>query len=100
MYPERPDLEVSRHADAQFGVFSAQQARRAGLARASIARRLKAGVWERVHPATYRLRGAPPHWRQSLSAALLWAGSGAVVSHRAAGLLWHLDGMEPDAVEI
>jgi len=33
-------------------------------------------------------------------AALLWGGPRAVVSHRAAGALWKLDGIEPGVVEL
>jgi hypothetical protein len=100
MYPESPDLAVARHAERQFGVFALPQIHRAELCGSAISRRIAKGLWERLLPGVFRLRGAPPSWHQELWAALLWAGEGALVSHRAAGLLWGLDGMERDAVEV
>lgn len=56
--------------------------------------RTKAAVrqgWLRpLHPGVYLLGSAPPDWWQRLLAAVLAAGDGAFVSHRAALLLWGL----------
>ncbi len=44
--------------------------------------------------------GAPDIWRQRLWVALLVAGEGAVVSHRAAAALWGLPGFSEAPIEI
>ncbi len=49
--------------------------------------RLETGAWVRVLPSVYRVVGAPVAWRQTLEALLLWAGNGAVLSHRTAAAL-------------
>ncbi len=49
--------------------------------------RLETGAWVRVLPSIYRVVGAPVTWRQNLEALLLWAGEGAVLSHRTAAAL-------------
>lgn len=66
----------------------------------TISRRLASGEWERVLPGVYRLAGAPVNWSQQLMAATLWAGPGAVVSHRAAAALYALPGFKRGVVEV
>jgi very-short-patch-repair endonuclease len=65
-----------------------------------IERRTASGRWKVSHPGVYVLTGSVPSWWQSLSAAVLWAGPGAVASHRAAGKLWGLDGLRSQPVEV
>jgi very-short-patch-repair endonuclease len=43
---------------------------------------------------------APRTWLQALVAACLWAGDGAVASHRAAAALWGLDGFDEGPLEV
>jgi len=62
--------------------------------------RLESGRWETLHPAVYRLAGTPASWHQGLMAACLAAGPGAVASHRSAGALWRLDGLDPGPIEV
>jgi very-short-patch-repair endonuclease len=63
-------------------------------------RRLASGVWDRLYPGVYRLAGAPITWRQSLLAAVLALGEGAVVSYRAAAALWLFPGFAPRGLEL
>ena len=51
-----------------------------------------------LHPGVYAFRGAPATWKRSLMAACLAAGGGAVVSHRAAAVIWGLH--DDEVVEI
>jgi len=51
-------------------------------------------------PRVFRDPATPRSWLQSLSAALLWAGEGAVASHRSAAALWALDGCPEGPVEL
>ena len=57
------------------------------------------GLLVRVHPAVYRVAGAPITWEQTLLAACLAAGAMSAVSHRAAAHDWEL-GDFPGIVEI
>ena len=58
------------------------------------------GQWEVVLPGVYRFAGAPATGRQAAIAACLWARPGAVVSHRAAGAIWGLDGVTACGMEV
>jgi very-short-patch-repair endonuclease len=59
----------------------------------------RAGVLVPVHPAVYRIAGAPVTWEQTLLAACLAAGPESAVSHRSATHDWGL-GRFPGIVEI
>ncbi|HEY2666586.1 MAG TPA: DUF559 domain-containing protein [Actinomycetota bacterium] len=72
----------------------------AGVHPDAIWRRLRTRVLEEALPAVYRLPGAPRTWLQSLMAVCLWAGSDAVASHRAAAVLWGLDGFAEGPLEV
>lgn len=85
---------------AQHGVFTHGQARRAGYSDAAVTRRVATGEWVRLHPRVYRVAAFPRTWRQRALAACLWAGRDAVLSFRAAGALWRLDGVERGPVEV
>jgi hypothetical protein len=87
---ERRLAEVAR---AQWGVFSRAQAIKAGLGAAAISRRTGSGSWVRVFPGVYRGASTPESWNGRLLAACLWAGDGAVVSHRTAARLHGLEGL-------
>jgi very-short-patch-repair endonuclease len=101
------DLAVARLASTQHGVFSYGQVLQSagclglavGAAQAFVRRRFGAARWERVAPGVYRLPGYPDSWEQQLTVAVLDAGEDAVVSHRAAALLWGLDGVRGRPVE-
>jgi very-short-patch-repair endonuclease len=75
-------------AERQHGLITRAQALRKGLTAGAIRGRLKAGTWERVHAAVYRVTGSSRTWKQSLMAACLAAGRGSAVSHLAAAHLW------------
>ena len=94
------DLQVSRLAAAQFGVFTRAQAMHFGATKDMVRHRLTYGRWQRMAPNVFRIAGTAPSWRQALMSACLAWGEGAVVSHRAAAALWHLTGFETDAVEL
>lgn len=69
-----------------------------GISRSTIDRRLRAAIWERVDTGVYRLVATPASWKQRLLAACLVGP--AVASHRSAGALWGLAGVERDVVEV
>jgi len=53
-----------------------------------------------MYQGVYATVESPAGWHQSVMAACLWAGPGAAVSHRSAGLLWKLQGIVSPLVEI
>lgn len=53
-----------------------------------------------VFGGVYRLPAAPVSFEMRLAAACLWAGRGAVASHRAAGALWRLEDIGAAPAEI
>jgi very-short-patch-repair endonuclease len=87
-------------ANRQHGAFSRSQALALGWSEGQIDRRLATGEWEVILPSVYKFAGAPATNRQAGVAACLWAGSGSVVSHRAAGFLWGMDGVTASGMEI
>lgn len=85
---------------AQYGVFSRDQAASKGATKSMMQRRLATGRWDQLYAGVFRIAGTPPSWRQSLLAACLAWGDGAVASHRAAAALWRLAGFEPGPLEV
>jgi very-short-patch-repair endonuclease len=97
---ESLDAVLLRLATRQYGVFSRNQVLSLGFSPSQIDRRITTRRWQCVLPRVYRVGGAPPSGRQAALAACLWAGNGAAVSHRAAGVLWNLDGVSGNRVEL
>jgi very-short-patch-repair endonuclease len=64
----------------------------AGASRDTLLHLRRAGAVEPVQPGVWRLVGAPSNDRQAILAALLAAGPGAAVSHRAAARVLGLTG--------
>lgn len=96
----RIDAAIARLGVSQHGVFSRAQVLRVGGTRGIIEHRLRTGRWEPASQGIYRLAGAPRSWRQDLIAACLAWGAGAVVSHRAAAVLWKFLGFSAMLVEL
>lgn len=96
----KPERDVQMLARRQDGLVARRQILELGMTEAEIENRLSGGHWERVHAGVYKLGVAQLDWDQRLMAATLAAGPGAVVSHRAAAVLWRLDGIESAPVEI
>lgn len=97
---EGPDECCRAIAQSQFGVITRQQALEAGLTEQQFSRRIAGGILARIHPAVYRLVGVPATWEGRPFAAQEWAGSNAVVSHRAAARLYALDGIVGEFIEL
>ncbi|HZJ26425.1 MAG TPA: hypothetical protein VFF40_05350 [Acidimicrobiia bacterium] len=94
------DREVAHRAASRHGMVHRADGRRAGLSAAAMSRRRRAGRWERRQPHVDRIAGAPATWRSALFAAVASAGGHALVSHRSAGALWQLEGLQPGPVEL
>lgn len=74
-------------AAAQAGVISRAQALAAGLSRTAIRVRLRSGRWQRMMPGIYLTNSGPPQRASVQWAALLYAGTGAMLSHASAAEL-------------
>lgn len=88
-------------ASHQHGLFTRDQAISAGATPANIATRLRSSVW-RHGPVRgiYSFPGAVETWERRLMTAVLDAGAGSVVSHRAAAALHELEGFRKGPPEI
>jgi hypothetical protein len=84
------DGAVARLAARQHGLVTTGQVRERGGTSSLVTRRCRAGHWQRIAPGVYRIGGAPATFSQRVMAAVLWAGPGAVASHRTAARLWGL----------
>jgi very-short-patch-repair endonuclease len=74
-------------AEVQHGAVSRSQLIARGASRNGIAWALRVGELLAVAPEVYVIAGSPRTWRQQLMVAVLDAGPGACVSHRAAAIL-------------
>ena len=93
--PKARTMESERRLDEaashQYGVFTRDQAVRAGLSDSTIKTKLANGSWIRLAPATYAVRSAPAKWERQLAAALL-SHPGSIVAGSSAGLLHEFPG--------
>ena len=84
------DQGVARLAARKHGVVTTARLRNLGLDRRTIAQRARRGRLHRVHRGVYTVGHPRLTFRGRCSAAVLACGEGAVVSHRAAAVLWRL----------
>ena len=94
------DIRIAELAEGQHGVVARRQVEWLGLGRRGIALRLKSGRLHRLHPGVYsvghRVLSREARWM----AAVLYCGSGAVLSHRSAATLWGLRGASSRAIDV
>lgn len=62
--------------------------------------KLQTGLWQKRQAGVYQVDWRPQEWRDQLMAALLAAGPESLASHRAAMVLWDLDGIWSAPAEI
>ena len=86
-------------AASQDGVFATDDARRVGLTKAQVDRRVGRS-WTVLYDGVYRVAGAPATWRSGLRAATLAAGTGAALSHRSATAIYELPSGQRDLIEL
>lgn len=87
-------------AGAQHGVLGLDQALRAGVSRDQVRGLVRSGVLERCDVGVLRVVGIGRSWEQDLQVGVLRAGADAVVSHRAAAVLWEIEGVDRAPVEL
>src|SRR5262245_19299512 len=79
-----PNHQLDELLASQLGLVTGSQARSAGLTARQVELRVRRADWVRVHGSVYRHAAAPVTHEQRLLAAVLAAGPGSAVSHRAA----------------
>jgi hypothetical protein len=89
MPPETPPA-CRQLIKRQSGVITRRQALATGLPARTVETWLQRGCWTRLERGIYATGSGPPSRKALLWAALLWAGSGAVLSHETAAELWGL----------
>ncbi len=101
-------MEQPRHVEARaadiartsLGLVTSAALAQVGVTPAQRRTLVDHGVLVPAGPGVLRHRAWPAHWRQSVLAAVLAAGRGAVASHMSAAALWGFDGIRPGAVEV
>jgi very-short-patch-repair endonuclease len=81
------------------GVFTNDDARRVGLSKRQVDRRVGRS-WCLVYEGVYRVSGAPITWHSDLRAATLAAGEGAAISHRSGAALYEIPGGSREFIEL
>jgi very-short-patch-repair endonuclease len=94
------DGRVHQLASKQRYLVTRSQVLTLGGSDAGISRRVSSGQWQLVQPGVYQVDQRPPEWEDMVLSAVLAAGDGAVASHRAALVLWDLDGISSAPIEI
>lgn len=97
---KRIDLEAGRLPVDRFRLLDREEATSLGATDRMISTRLANGRWVQVHPGVYQVGPVGQDWLTQLRAAVLAAGEGAAISHRAAFVLWGLEGIETRIVEM
>lgn len=94
-----PAERLERLAQGQHGLVTVAQASALALSPRHLARS-RTRRWQPLGSGLYRLAAMSPSWRQQLMAAVLGAGPGSVVSHRAAAVLQGFEGPWKEPVEM
>jgi hypothetical protein len=94
------DQAMAVSARQKRGLVTRRDVLRSGGGDDHIALRLLNERWQQLHPGVYLVGAAPPTYLQRVLAACLAAGPNAVASHRAAAVIWELDGAHEGPVEL
>jgi len=98
--PQTATLRTAAVASAQWGVISLQQLRDCGVSKSAVNRWRWEGRLHTVHRGVYALGHPNVPVEGRLVAALLHAGSGALLSHQAAGWWWGILDREPGVIDV
>lgn len=99
MYNDLPE-PLRGIALAQAGIFSRTQVLSTGLTDSIIRTAVTTGRWRRIHPHTYAALQGPLSRDTRLWAALVYAGSGATLSHETAAEQWGLEDPRAEVVHV
>ncbi|NLF03644.1 MAG: type IV toxin-antitoxin system AbiEi family antitoxin domain-containing protein [Actinomycetales bacterium] len=91
---------VLTHARTQDHCITTRECGRLGLSRKRIHWLVRNGHWKRMHQGVYVVHSGAATWRQRARAALLYAGTGAALSHEAAGYARELVTQPPRVIDV
>ncbi len=91
---------VAAIAGQQWGVIDHRQLRACGIGRSRASRWMTAGRLHRIHPGVYAVGHPTIPPEGALTAALLFAGAGATLSHGTAAWWWRLIDEPPNLIHI
>lgn len=94
------DLRIAELAERQHGVVTRSQLEGLGLGGNSIDRRLQLGRLHRLYRGVYAVGHRVPSRESRWMAAVLLCGSGAVLSHRSAAVLWGIRDPTSRSIEV
>lgn len=94
------EVRVAALAKRQSGVVARSQLKRIGVADAVIDRWLKRARLHRIHPRVYAVGHTALDLRGRLTAALLYAGPGAALSHQTAAYWCSLLPIQPSTIHV
>lgn len=98
---ELPTAErVRRRAAQQDDVLTLTQLTELGVSPGQVARRVDSDAWQRLHRGVVVVHSGPVSWRTRARAGLLYAGEGAVLSHRSAGYVLDYLDRPPSVIEV
>ena len=100
LYMKEVEALVHEWAERNHGLVDRHTAFELGMTQRAVLTRVERRQWCPLHPGVYRIGVGPLSWRAHLRAATLAAGPHAVASHRAASVLWGLDGFEVAPIEV
>ena len=93
-------LRLDEYAQDHHGLITRAAAKNAGVSAATWYRALSQGLLEPVHQNVARMFGAERTTEQTIAAAVLAAGEGALASHRSAAYLWGIPRPEGEAPDV
>src|SRR4051812_42315611 len=96
----RPDAAAAALAGRQEGVIDRSQLLRLGVSDDAVDRRIAAGRLHQLHRGVYAVGHSRLSRNGRYHAALLFAGDGAVLSHRSAADLWELRASKEREVDV
>jgi very-short-patch-repair endonuclease len=94
------DVIAGEIAARQLGLITTEQALAAGITPSRVRARHRSGKWKRVRHGVFAIVGAPHTWEQSVLAAVLASGPGAVASHFSAAALHKFPDAIREAIEV
>lgn len=94
------EREARRLASENHALVDRRTALEQGAGDRVIARLIRQGAWEPVYPGVYYLNVTPPEWTDNVHAAVMAAGPHALASHRTASVLWGLEGVSGQMIEL
>lgn len=92
--------QIPTGARSQHGVLSRAQALQAGIGDETLRWMVRCGRWQRLHRGVYLTHSGPVTWEQRCWAALLHAGTGAVLALDAAAYLWGMSQTRPQMIHV